>query len=50
MEAGRKVLYKQKIYELYYLYNSGYCEIKRDLYTVELVHQSEIQFINEKGE
>lgn len=41
---GDKVLYKDKIYNVIYIYNSGYIEIKEkgNMFKVELVHYSEI--------
>jgi hypothetical protein len=38
-----KVLYKDEIYSIVYIYESGYIEIRKSTFKVELVHYSEIK-------
>ncbi|WP_169917339.1 hypothetical protein [Alkalihalobacterium alkalinitrilicum] len=47
MKIGTKVKYKDKIYSVFWLYDSGYCEIKEeDYFHVVLVKLSEIEPID----
>jgi hypothetical protein len=47
VKKGEKVIYNGEEYEIFFLYDSGYCEIKR-LYrkNILLVHHTEIQKIH----
>lgn len=47
MNMGSKVLYQGEEWEILFVYDNGYCEIKR-WGTVQLVRSSEIESIEEK--
>ena len=43
---GDKVLYQDKIYSIIHVYQSGYIEIRKSGFTVELVHYLEIKKVD----
>ncbi|WP_171016614.1 hypothetical protein [Pseudalkalibacillus caeni] len=47
MQKGTTVTYNDEEYVVLWIYNNGYCEIQKDLFTVELVKLSEIDNIQE---
>lgn len=48
MKVGDVVFYESKLYRIVYIYDSGYCEIKKEdsIYEVKLVKMSELSVPN----
>lgn len=42
IKVGDKVLYRSEKYEVIFIYDSGYIEIKKVPWSIELVHVSEV--------
>jgi hypothetical protein len=45
MKIGDKVIYNRDLYQILYIYTTGYCEIRKEKanYTFELVHMKDLE-------
>jgi hypothetical protein len=44
--SGDKVLYQDEVYSIVHIYESGYIEIRENMFRGELVHYSEIKKVD----